>query len=491
VASARQKAAGAHGRGESTAERSAQAGWGLSAASIHWGKRGAAPKPVAVTERDRRLLALLHDVNYLSSSQLALLGWGEDSSCARRRLRLLHDRGLIDKFRPAAPAGSFEWNYRLTTEGWRLILEPDTGPEGRPYAPADIHSIAYVEHDLQVNALVLDIAHRAPAGKGPLLDAMPFTWHGPRFGEIDPREERAPEGSSRLRVASDQRFFPADSRQGILKPDATMILGGTEPSQAVLLEFDRTARPHKQLQRLRRYDWFLTEGWMRGRYASHPTPPVMVFITLRENALAALIKAAHQALGAGRGGPDAGRRERHYCGRERFLSGDWRMLRVPALPANPMANGDPLPRPPHHRCLWQGQVQSGWRERAGSGEQTIRSSWMRTVQRSKATGAAVVAGGDGNGDLMAGTEAGGRQRGGGRRSQSRGAGRSRRGSATGTFGRFGARGRQTLHLCCWQPRWRGTQVAGRSPAVKQFPVPACGGALLVLANLLDRSSTTC
>jgi hypothetical protein len=101
----------------SAAERAARAGSGLSAASIHWGKRAAAPKPVAVTERDRRLLELLHDVNYLSSSQMALLGWGADSTCTRRRLRLLHDRGLIDKFRPAAPAGSYEWNYRLTVEG--------------------------------------------------------------------------------------------------------------------------------------------------------------------------------------------------------------------------------------------------------------------------------------------------------------------------------------------------------------------------------------
>jgi excisionase family DNA binding protein len=34
-------------------------------------------------------------------------------------------------------------------------------------------------------------------------------------------------------------------------------------------------------------------------------------------------------------------------------------------------------------------------------------------------------------------------------------------------------------------------VAGRSPAVKQVQVPACGGALSSLANLLDSSSTTC
>ena len=47
----------------SAAERAARAGWGLSAASIHWGRRAASAKPVAVTERDRCLLELLHDVN--------------------------------------------------------------------------------------------------------------------------------------------------------------------------------------------------------------------------------------------------------------------------------------------------------------------------------------------------------------------------------------------------------------------------------------------
>jgi hypothetical protein len=183
----------------SAAERAARAGSGLSAASIHWGRRPAAPKPLAVTERDRRLLALLHDVNYLSSSQMALLGWGVDSTCTRRRLRLLHDRGLIDKFRPAAPAGSYEWNYRLTGEGWRMLSDHGMSADRKLYKPAEIHSIAYVEHDLQVNALVLHIAHRARAGEGPLLDAMPFAWRGPRRGEIDPREEQAPEGESQLR----------------------------------------------------------------------------------------------------------------------------------------------------------------------------------------------------------------------------------------------------------------------------------------------------
>jgi len=323
----------------SAAERAARAGSGLSAASIHWGRRAAASKGVAVTERDRRLLALLHDVNYLSSSQLALLGWGADSTCMRRRLRLLHDRGLIDKFRPAAPAGSYEWNYRLTEEGWRMLSDRGMAADRKLYKPADIHSIAYLEHDLQVNALVLGIAHRARAGEGPLLDAMPFAWHGPRSGEIDLREEQAPGGESQLRSRL-PRFFQRGSREGVIKPDATLILGGQEPRQAVLIEYDRTARPHKQLQRLRRYDWFLTEGWTRGRFAHHPVAPALVLVTLHESALHALVKAADETLTASRGQPEADRWQRRYVGRERILfttreriiSGHFRMLRAPSEP---------------------------------------------------------------------------------------------------------------------------------------------------------------
>ncbi len=338
----------------SAAERAARAGWGLSAASIHWGRRAAASKPVAVTERDRRLLELLHDVNYLSSSQLALLGWSGDSSAARRRLRLLHDHGLIDKFRPAAPAGSFEWNYRLTAEGSQLLQELGISPEVKPYAPAEIHSIAYVEHDLQVNALVLDIAHRARTGDGALLDAMPFRWHGPRSGEIDPREEQRPEGESELRSRL-PHLFHAGSREGVLKPDATLVLGGADPSLAVLIEFDRTGRPHKQLDRLRRYDWFLSEGWMHGRFAHHPIAPAMVLVTLREGTLTKLIHAADEALTASRGRRDSDRYARAYCGRERvlfttrerILAGDFRMLRVPMHPPE-MRDGDRRERIPPH-----------------------------------------------------------------------------------------------------------------------------------------------
>ena len=163
---------------------------------------------------------------------------------------------------------------------------------------------------------------------------------GPRRGEIDPRKEQAPEEGCATRARLLPRFFHGGSREGVIKPDATLILGGAEPRQAVLLEYDRTARPHKQLARLRRYDWFLTEGWTRGRFAHHPIAPALVLVTLHESALHALVKAADETLTASRGQPEADRRQRRYVGRERILfttreriiQGDFRMLRAPSDP---------------------------------------------------------------------------------------------------------------------------------------------------------------
>jgi hypothetical protein len=108
----------------------------------------------------------------------------------------------------------------------------------------------------------------------------------------------------------------------------------------VLLEYDRTERPHKQIDRLRRYDWFLTEGWTRGRFAHHPSLPALVLVTLHESTLRALVRAADETLTASRGQPEADRRQRRYVGRERIvfttreriLCGDFRMLRAPSDP---------------------------------------------------------------------------------------------------------------------------------------------------------------
>jgi hypothetical protein len=70
------------------------------------------------------------------------------------------------------------------------------------------------------------------------------------------------------------RLHLGDSRAGYLEPDATLIATRTAPF-AVLIEYDRTQRPHKQVDRLRRYDRWLLSSWRAGAYAQHEIPPFL------------------------------------------------------------------------------------------------------------------------------------------------------------------------------------------------------------------------
>lgn len=124
MASASRKASVGEAAASSAAERAARAGWGLSAASIHWGGRGGAAKPVAVTERDCRLLGLLHDVNYLSSSQMALLGWG-----ARLHLH------AAEAAPPARPGTDRQVPPRGASRQLRVELPPHGGGVADAFSP--------------------------------------------------------------------------------------------------------------------------------------------------------------------------------------------------------------------------------------------------------------------------------------------------------------------------------------------------------------------
>jgi hypothetical protein len=115
--------------------------------------------------------------------------------------------------------------------------------EGEPadaeaFRPAKPTSIAYVEHDVQVAALMAQIAARAAefVGRtGPLIDAAPFELLGPRGGTIDPRiERRAPDASPASDLAG-RRVRLGRAHPGVLKPDAICVprcrAGGHRPLQ--------------------------------------------------------------------------------------------------------------------------------------------------------------------------------------------------------------------------------------------------------------------
>jgi hypothetical protein len=318
------------------------AGEGLSPRTLQWGRREEPPPTLCITGRDLRLMALLHDVNFLSASQLVMLGWGRSGErTGQARLKRLHDGGYLDRFRPASDSGGVEWNYRLTRLGWSALVARGMAPGDCPYTPTVLTSISYTEHDLQLAALVLRIAQEAAGGPvGALLDTMPFTWKGPRSGRIETQETEHPERSPAAILPPGTRLHPEDSRRGYLEPDATLVRQSGEERWAMLIEYDRTERPHKQLDRLRRYDYWLLRGWRDGPFAADSIPPSVIFLTAYERPLRRLVETADRTFSAWYGKEHAGPREGiHparqrvvFTSRERGLAGDWTMQQTPSLP---------------------------------------------------------------------------------------------------------------------------------------------------------------
>ena len=203
------------------------AGEELSAGTIQWGQRPTLPPHLALTDRDLRLMALLHGANFLSTSQLVVLGWGRRRERAgQMRLKRLHDAGYVERFRPAYARGRAEWNYRLSSQGFSALSQLEVIAEEHSYTPAALTSISYAEHDLQLAALVLQIATEASEGHdGALIERMPFEWRGPRNGRIDVEWGRGAEPSAAAQLAPGTRFHHEQSRRGYLEPDATLIAG--------------------------------------------------------------------------------------------------------------------------------------------------------------------------------------------------------------------------------------------------------------------------
>lgn len=322
--------------------RMALSGDGLSSGAIQWGRQKGPATPIGITTRDLRLMALIHDVNYLSASQITMLGWGPSCErAAQRRLKRLHDAGYLDRFRPIQEVGTSEWNYRLSMQGWAVLATQGIVPSDCSYTPAKLTSISYAEHDLQLATLVLEIASAAvPGHTGGIVGRMPFVWQGPRSGRIEPDDDNKFVRSAATHLPKGTRLHAESSRQGYLEPDATLIGQNGKDRWGILIEYDRTDRPHKQIDRLRRYDHWLLDGWRQSRFAEHSAPPSVIFLTAREKPLGRLIETADQALTAWHGNAQAGPREGIYparqrtvfTSRERLRAGNWTMLRVPLDP---------------------------------------------------------------------------------------------------------------------------------------------------------------
>jgi protein involved in plasmid replication-relaxation len=325
-------------------QRALLSGEDLGAATIAWGGRPQPPPRFALTDRDLRLMALLYGANFLSMSHLTALGWRvSQERAAQMRLKRLHDAGYVDHFRPASAYGRAEWNYRLTSLGFSALKACEMVADERRFTPVPLTSISYAEHDLQLASVVLRIAQEAAGdAKHALIAQMPFRWLGPRNGHIEIDGDGETERSPAAQLPPGTHLFPVASRTGYLEPDATLIGGADDDLFAVLIEYDRTERPHKQIDRLRRYDRWLLDGWRKGSFASHAIAPAVIFLTSREVPLNRLIETADETFSAYYApGEHTSPHEDTYPARERVLfasreqvfAGDWTMRRTPSMPA--------------------------------------------------------------------------------------------------------------------------------------------------------------
>ena len=265
-----------------------------------------ARRPIDLRDRDLDVLQSLAELRYLTGQMLGALAWGNYHGRFRSRLSALFSAGLVRRFRPPGRPGANHWVYELAPAGYRALRA-----QRAEYAPrwreAELHSFAYAEHDLELNALLCELGARAAAhvgAGGPLLRAAPFAMLGPRTGRIDPQHEGRPlEAPSSNELPADHVVRPGRSQNGILEPDATLI--GAEATSGepltVMIEYDRTRRSGKLIGKLPRYDGFLADGWHRSRYAAFPGEPAVLFVLRDDEHLPHVLREADRELhGMGR-----------------------------------------------------------------------------------------------------------------------------------------------------------------------------------------------
>ncbi|MBS1677923.1 MAG: replication-relaxation family protein [Actinobacteria bacterium] len=300
------------------------------------------------TDRDLDILEALCELRYLTTAMLAVLAWGRYNTRLRERLRLLFRAGLVRRFRPPSPpsGGRHQWIYELDVKGHRVLRDRREGTVEH-WAPSELYSLSYAEHDLELNALLCEIGARAAAHvgqDGPLWRAAPFRVQGPRSGRVDPDREARPAADADPRSELPPGSFvdPGSSVGGVIEPDATLT--GThavtgEPI-AVLIEYDRTRRATKLVGKLARYDNFLARGWRRTRHATMPDEPGVLFVTRDEQHVGNVLREADRHLTASIV-HHGERRRRHFPGREeiavtsrgRLLDGDDTIVQVTPDPA--------------------------------------------------------------------------------------------------------------------------------------------------------------
>jgi hypothetical protein len=132
------------------------------------GRRSAAERLAAVasrvTGRDRRLCALLHEHRVLTTPQLTQLAFPSPDAAAKR-LAILHQLGLLDRFRPHHTPGSAPYHYVLGSLGAAVLAaHHDQDPAAFGYRRDRTLALAHsrwLQHLVGVNGFFCALAATA------------------------------------------------------------------------------------------------------------------------------------------------------------------------------------------------------------------------------------------------------------------------------------------------------------------------------------------
>lgn len=302
-----------------------------------------APQP-----RDLEILRALWRYRFLLTSQIAREWWpGKSLYAAQRRLLRMTAAGWVERFRPRLSKGKHEWVYQLARQGFELckVYWHASGPfisSEAKWRPRHVSDYRVVQHDLQLNAWA--IAYRRLAAcvadwLGPEESRLevPTRYEDRRFRPLELREAqgRVP-GNALIDGLRLERFRP-------VMPDATLRLWFEDPERdyELLVELDRTRRPVKNLDKLRRYDALLAGWWwLAERYRDAEEAPAVVFVCTDEQQALSLMAAADREVTGAHLRPGDPPERWYFPLRERMLfvaerdvhDGDGRAWRLPTRP---------------------------------------------------------------------------------------------------------------------------------------------------------------
>jgi Replication-relaxation len=321
--------------------------------------RDARGHPVVPQHRDLEVLQSLWRGGFLTLKMIAHEWWPDQPiRLCQRRMKELADVGWIARYRPrrTARGGSYQYVYYLTASGFRLgqrALGPD-GPYISPDArwrDLDVLNHNGVVHDLEAHAWIL--AYRRAARE------RLAAWLGPREARVEvptkPKDgRREPITLADVRLPRAQRVdaLQADHFTPLV-PDATVELRNPETGRELdlLIEFDRTGRAAKNIDKLLRGDALICAWWrLVPRWRALNQPPVLIFVCPSNHHLHALMRAADRVV-TGRlatpGTPTAtwpypGRKRLRFCVAAELLNGSPRARRLPDQPTDSPLEQAPL-----------------------------------------------------------------------------------------------------------------------------------------------------